>query len=155
MMAKAGYVSVKYRMSLTDAVAYFNKYVGDWGSESTVYKFEAFKDGKMVKELTIAPMTKRHLSVTVDHNELVEDTSYDVAAVRILDKDENGNVLPFSNDPLCLSTIGPIEIIGPSIISLQGGMSGTYVRTTGKKGDAKLIITPQQGESKIVEFKIK
>ena len=155
MMAKAGYVSVKYRMSMTEAVAYFNKYVGDWGSESTVYKFEAFKDGKMVKELTIAPMTKRELSVTVDHKELHEDTSYDVAAVRIVDKDENGNVLPFSNDPLCLSTIGPIELIGPSIISLQGGMCGTYVKTTGKKGDAKLIITPQTGASKTIEFTIK
>ena len=155
MMAKAGYVSVKYRMSMTDAVAYFNKYVGDWGSESTVYKFEAYKNGAIVKEVTLAPMTKRELSVSVDHKELHEDTSYDVAAVRILDKDENGNLLPFSNDPICLSTVGPIEIIGPSIISLQGGMCGTYVKTNGKTGDAKLIITPQHGSSKTIEFTIK
>jgi len=154
MMAKAGYVSVKYRMSLTDAVAYFNKYVGDWGSESTTYKFEAYKDGEIVKELTIAPMTSRKLSVRVDHTDLREDTSYDVAAVRILDKDEYGNVLPFANDPVCLSTVGPIEIIGPSILSLQGGMGGTYVKTIGKTGEAKLIITPQYGESTTIDFTI-
>jgi beta-galactosidase len=99
-------------------------------------------------------MTKRKLSVTVDHRNLHEDNSYDVAAVRIMDKDENGIVLPFANDPICLSTIGPIEIIGPSILSLQGGMGGTYVKTTGKTGEAKLIITPQYGDSTTINFTI-
>lgn len=155
MMAKAGYVSVKYRMSMTDAVAYFNKYVGDWGSESTTYKFEAYKDGEIVKEVVLTPMTKRELHVDVDHTELHEDTSYDVAAIRLEDRDENGNVLPFSNDPVCFAVEGPIEIIGPSIVSLQGGMGGTYVKTTGKTGNAKLTITTQNGEVRTVEFTIK
>ena len=68
--------------------------------------------------------------------------------------DDNGNILPYANDPMMLSTVGPIEVIGPSIISLQGGMGGTYVRTTGKAGDAKLIITPQFGDSKEVKFTV-
>ncbi len=154
MMAKAGYVSVKYRMSMTEAVALYNKYVGDWGGQSTTYKFEAYKDGRIVKELTLAPMTRHELKLTASHTELKEKETYDVAAVRIVDRDENGNQLFFSNDPISLSTIGPIEIIGPTIISLQGGMGGTYVRTTGKAGDAKLIITPQFGKSKEIRFNV-
>ena len=154
MFMKAGFISVKYRMSMSDAVGLFNKYIGDWGSESTSYRFEAIKDGKVVKELTVAPATRRELSAAADHTLLHEDNTYDVAAVRILDVDENGNVLPFANDPITFSVVGPLEIIGPSIVSLQGGMGGTYVRTIGKTGEAKLIITPQYGESKEIRFVI-
>ncbi len=154
MYAKAGFISVKYRLSMTEAVEYYNKYVGDWGSESTSYRFEAIKDGKVVKTATLAPMTKRRLKISVDHKKLKEGKSYDVAAVRIEDIDEFGNVLPFANDPLCLSTIGPIELIGPSIISLNGGMGGAYIKTTGKKGEARLIISSPDGKDTAVNFTI-
>ena len=154
-MAKAGFVSVKYRISMTEAVQLYNKYIGDWGGESTVFKFEAIKDEEIVKELTVSPMTSHKLDVDVSHTSLKEDVTYDVASVRIRDIDNNGNLLPYSNDPVSLSTIGPIEVVGPSIISLQGGMGGTYVRTTGKSGDAKLIITPQYGSSVEISFNVK
>ena len=154
MMAKAGYISVKYRMSMNEAVDLFNKYVGDWGTEATVYKFEAIKDGEVVKTVTIAPMTRHELYVEADHKVLKENHTYDVAAIRITDRDEHGNKLPYSSEPISFSTIGPIEIIGPSIVSLQGGMGGTYVKTTGKAGEAKLIITPSDGPSKTIEFKV-
>ena len=154
MMAKAGYVSVKYRMSMTDAVAMYNKYVGDWGGAATTYRFEAIKDGVIVKELTVAPMTRHRLDVNVDRKELCEGKTYDVAAVRIMDIDEYGNLLHYANDPVSLSTVGPIEVIGPSIISLSGGMGGTYIRTTGKSGDARLIITPAVGQSQTINFKV-
>ncbi len=154
MMAKAGYISVKYKMSMTDAVALYNKYIGDWGGESTEFKFEAIKDGEIVKTLVVTTMKEMSLLVETSHVKLIDDESYDVAAVNIRAIDENGNILPFANDPISLSTIGPIEVIGPSIITLQGGMGGTYVRTTGKKGEAKLIITPQFGASKEVKYSV-
>ena len=155
MLAKAGFVSVRYQMSMTDAVDMYNKYVGDWGGESTTYKFEAIKDGEVVKVLTVGPMKTHEIDFKVDHKVLKEGKSYDVAAVRLYDKDENGNILHFSNDPISFSTVGPIELIGPSVISLQGGMGGTYIKTTGKTGSAKLIITPQYGASKTIEFEVK
>ena len=99
-------------------------------------------------------MKEMSLLVETSHVKLIDDESYDVAAVNIRAIDENGNILPFANDPISLSTIGPIEVIGPSIITLQGGMGGTYVRTTGKKGEAKLIITPQFGASKEVKYSV-
>ena len=46
---------------------------------------------------------------------------------------ENDNIVSFYQEPVVLSTEGPIAIIGPEIISLQGGMGGTYVRTTGEE----------------------
>ena len=155
MMAKAGLFSVIYKMSMTDAVDMYNKYVGDWGGESTVYRFEAIKNGEVVKEVTIAPMKEKALSVEVDHTELTEGRSYDVAAVRFKLTDENGNQLWFANDPVVLSVTGPVEIIGPSVTSFAGGMGGTYVKTTGKKGKATLTVSTTTGESQTIEFKVK
>ena len=66
--------------------------------------------------------------------------------------DENGRVLPFYNDPVTLSVEGPIELIGPSVIGMSGGMGGTYVKTTGGKGQAKLTIETTDGIKETVEF---
>ncbi len=54
--------------------------------------------------------------------------------------DEHGNTLPFANDPVILEASGAVELIGPSVVSLQGGMGGTYVRTVGEAGDGTLTI---------------
>ena len=41
---------VCYHMKPKDAVALYTRYVGDWGTTSTVYKFEAVRDGKSGKD---------------------------------------------------------------------------------------------------------
>jgi beta-galactosidase len=42
-----------------------------------------------------------------------------------------------------LEAQGEIELVGPSVVSLQGGMTGTYVRTTGNSGSGKLLVKAQ------------
>lgn len=139
-----------YRMNPGDAVALYNKFVGDWGGTSTVYRFEAIQDGKVVRTVTKAPMHEMQLQVSVDHTQLKEETSYDVAAVRLEAQDEYGNLLPFYNEPVLLETEGPIALIGPKVISLQGGMGGTYIKTLGEEGKGILKITTQNVEKQIV-----
>ena len=79
--------------------------------------------------------------------------SYDVAEVRIQAQDEHGNILPFYNEPLTFETEGPIEIIGPKTVALQGGMGGAYVKSKrlqpGEKQDAVLIIRDGDSDIKI------
>ncbi|MBE5923578.1 MAG: glycoside hydrolase family 2 protein [Lachnospiraceae bacterium] len=154
MYAKAGKLMVMYHMKMEDAVALYNKYVGDWGGESTEYKFEAIKDGEVVKTLVKKPMTKVCIEALIDHDKLVEENSYDVAAVRINARDEFGNILPFFNDPISLSIEGPCEIIGPKVLALQGGMGGTYIKTTGKKGAGKLTISCGQAEDVEIKYNV-
>ena len=50
---------------------------------------------------------------------------------------------------------GAIAIIGPEIISLQGGMGGTYVRTTGEEGVGILKIKAAQMEEQRILFEVK
>lgn len=145
---------IVYHMKPTQAVELYNRYIGDWGGASTVYRFEAIKDGRVVKTLVKEPMTKAHLWAEADHTEMLEEYSYDVVAVRIRMLDENDNQLYFYNEPLILQTEGPVELIGGEVISFKGGMTGTYLKTTGKPGKAALIIKSAQAEELRLEFAV-
>ena len=141
---------VIYHMSMEEITALYTKYVGDWGGSSTEYRFEAIKNGEVVKTVIKTPMRKACLKVKVSSTALNEKNSYDVAAVRIQAVDEYENILYFCCEPLKVTAEGPIEIIGPDMISLKGGQAGVYVRTTGESGNAMLKISnPQLGEKKI------
>lgn len=129
-----------YHMKPVEAVALYNKYIGDWGGTSTVYRFEAVKNGKVVKEMMKEPAKEVKLLCSADHVRLTEENSYDVALVRIRAVDQNGNVLPFFNEPLRLETEGDIQLIGPDCISLKGGMGGAYVKSLGRSGRGSLIV---------------
>ncbi len=145
---------VFYHMNFGDALGLYNKYIGDWGGTSTVYRFEAIKNGKVVKTITREPMTKARLKVKASARKLREQNSYDVAEVRISMVDENDNQLYFYNDALVLKTEGPIERIGPEVIAMQGGMTGAYVKTVGKSGKAALTIESMTGQKETIEFMV-
>lgn len=142
-------------MNFGDAVKLYNKYVGDWGGTSTVYRFEAISDNEVIKTITKCPMTARHLSVKASSCHLLDGETYDVAEVRIQMLDENDNLLYFYNDPLRFTTAGPIELIGPDVVNMQGGMTGVYVRTMGEEGMATLEIAGMHGECIAVSFEIR
>ena len=155
-LLKAAWLILRYHMSFADAVPLYTKYVGDWGGESTTYRFEAVdtNGSTIYKTIWKKPMTEVVLHAEADHTKLVEKNSYDVAAIRIQAKDEFGNLLPVYNDPVQLEVSGDMELIGPSVISLNGGMGGTYVKTLGKSGEGKLTIRSGSAEEIVIEFDI-
>lgn len=144
-----------YRMNMNQVSDLYTRYVGDWGGVSTRYRFEAVKNQKVVKTVIKEPMKKVSLRVQVDHRELKEEHSYDVAAVRIQAVDENGNILNFYNEPVYFKVEGEGSLIGPSVIALQGGMGGTYVKTKGIPGKILLKIRSTQAEQVCLEFTVK
>lgn len=152
---QAANVVLLHGLKAADGIDLYTKYIGDWGGESTVYRFDAIKDGRVVKTVTKKPMQSMQIAACADHTELHEGRSYDVAGIRIQMTDEYNNVLPFCNDPISLQVDGPVELIGPDLISLQGGMSGTYIKTTGQKGKATLKISGRQCETVCISFTIK
>jgi beta-galactosidase len=154
ILAKAAKCMALYRMTFEDAYRLYNKYVGDWGGAATEYRFEAVKDGKVVKTVVKSPMSKVRLELRVSDVTLTECGSWDAAAVRIRAVDESGNVLPFFNEPVFFELSGPAGLIGPSVISLKGGMGGTYVRTAGESGEAVLTVRSLQAEPVSITFTI-
>ena len=152
-MAKMGYAMMKYNLKYEDAVALYGKYIGNWGGEATVWRLIAVKDGEVVATYTCKPSAKLHLEVTPSHVHLTEGDTYDMAAVRIRILDENGNIAPYAQLPVQFALEGTAELVGPAVATAEGGMTGTYVKTTGQSGEAKLTITTAQTEPVTLLFK--
>lgn len=153
-MAKIPKLLMKYKMTIQQVTDLYTRYIGNWGESAVEYRFDAIQDGQVVKSIVKAPMTKILLEADADHTELVENHTYDVALVRIRAISEHGTVLSFANEPVTLETIGPIKIIGPKVIALQGGMFGTYVKSTGV-GAAHLRVTDTRGNEKTILFQVR
>lgn len=143
-----------YHMKPIRFVDLYTKYIGDWGGSTKVYRFEAVKDGQVVKSVIKEPMKQVRLQAVADHTELLEEETYDVAAIRIQSQDEHGNLLSVCGEPVSLRTEGPVQLIGENVISLKGGMGGTYVKTTGESGTAALYLKMPQAEEVKIEFQI-
>ena len=84
-----------YHIDFAEVTRLYTKYIGDWGGTATIYRFDAIKDGKVVKSVTKEPVREIRLEAEADHTILTEQHSYDVALVRIRAVDDHGNVLPF------------------------------------------------------------
>lgn len=135
---------ILYRMKPAQLRELYDCYIGNWGGIATKYRFDAVKNGIVVKTIQKAPMNEIHLDIKISHRELIEKHTYDVAAVRIRAVDENGNLLSYYQGALRLQLNGPLQMIGPDVIALQGGMGGAYVKTTGISGEAILHISNEQ-----------
>ena len=144
-----------YHIDFAEVTRLYTKYIGDWGGTATVYRFDAIKDGKVIKSVTKEPVREIRLEAEADHTILTEQHSYDVALVRIRAVDDHGNVLPFYQEPVRLITEGDISIIGPDTIALQGGMGGTYVKSTGRSGQGALLLQSQTAGEVRIPFQIK
>lgn len=139
------------RAKITD---YYTSFVGNWGAESAVFRFEAYKNGKLVKTVFRGPVESIELCAQVSCDVLHEEESWDAALVRFSVRDNYGNVLPYFFEPAQLKASGAIELVGPDLISFKAGYCAAYIRSTGKKGRGTLLLTCGDME-KEVEFTVK
>ena len=153
-MAKAGIAMTKYRMTFQDAYDLYGKYIGNWGDAVPTFRFEAVKNGKVVKVVEKSPVRQVVLEARADHTDLREGATYDVAAIRLTARDGSGNRLPFFNGTVELAAEGPIQIIGPRLLQLRGGCGGTYVKTTGQAGQATLTLRSDQAQPVQIQFDV-
>ena len=152
---RMGWCMIRYKMSFQQGYDLYGKYVGNWGGEATVWRFDGIKDDRIVASVTKCPSAKLHLEVKPSHTDLTEGDVYDMAAVRIRILDEYNNLAPYASLPVTLSITGAAEIAGPSAAALEGGSTGTYIRTTGKEGAAALTVSAPGVEPVQIEFLIK
>lgn len=145
-IAGLGYTVVRDRVGIKKGMHIFFNYIGNWGTESLVYRFEAVKDGKVVGEIVKAPMNEMVLDVKIDHCDLVEKSSYDVATVRFQAYSKEGNKMIYANDPVMIEVSDNLEIIGPKAVPLRGGAGGTFVKTKGKAGKGYITLTTERTE---------
>ncbi|MFA7672808.1 MAG: glycoside hydrolase family 2 TIM barrel-domain containing protein [Clostridia bacterium] len=131
-------VLVAEHKTIDELTGIVTEHIEGWGKAGRRYRFEAMKDGKTVKTVIKEAVRRVGIRAYADTYTLKEEETYDVASVRIEASDGSGNILPYCNDAITLVTEGPIELIGPDTVPLRGGYSGTYIKTTGREGKARL-----------------
>ena len=151
---RMAWAMLHWKLTMDDAVALYGKYVGNWGGEATVWRFDAIRNGEVVASVTKTPSCRLHLQVRASHTVLHEGDTYDIAAVRIRILDEYGNGVPYAQLPLKLTLTGVAELVGPDMITAEGGMTGTYIRTCGQKGTAQLTVCAGQCDPVTVQFTV-
>ena len=144
----------RYGLKMEDGVALYGKYVGNWGGEATRWRFDGKKNGKVIASQTRCPGGKLRLEVKVSQTCLTEGEHYDMAALRIRIVDENGNLAPYAQLPIKLKAKGAVALVGPDVVTAEGGMVGAYVRTVGRFGKGSLTLECAQTEPVTVEFKV-
>ena len=132
---------VRFHMTPADGYDLYGKYVGNWGGEATRWRFDAVKDGKVVKSVERSMGSQPRLEVRLSSHILREGDTYDMAAVRVRVLDENGTPAVYAQLPVTFMLEGPAELVGPVTVTAEGGMCGTYLRTIGKPGTVTLTIS--------------
>lgn len=153
--AMLAWCMVYYRMKYAEGVELYGKYVGSWGGDSTEWKFEAVRDGVPVATVIRSPRTSLHLEVRASDTELWDSDTYDMAAFRIRVLDELNSPASYAQLPIRLKAQGPIEIVGPDTVTAEGGMCGTYIRTTGEAGNASLTVSADGLEAITIDLVIR
>ena len=151
---RMAWAMLRYKLTLSDGVALYGKYVGNWGGEATVWRFDAIMEDTVVASVTRCPSAKLHLECKVSHTTLVEGNTYDAAAVRVQILDEFGNPAPYAQIPVHFALEGAAELIGPSVVTAEGGMCGTFLRTVGTDGTARLTISTNQTAAEVLDFSV-
>lgn len=144
----------RYGMTVKDISELYGKYIGNWGGEATVWRFDGKKNGKVVASATRCPGQELHLEVKVSSLKLREGDRYDMAAVRIRVLDEHDCLAPYAQLPISLTCEGAVELAGPSLICAEGGSTGCYVKTTGVPGEGSLHIVCPQCQSVTLPFTV-
>lgn len=121
-----------------------SKYAGGWGKAGSVFRFEAYREGKLVSSILKAPGTEFSVSAKIVRNVLTEEETYDVTEIRLSVLDENSNLQPYCQEAVIAEASGAVELIGPRAVSLKGGTAGIYVRSCGVSGRGLVTITDWQ-----------
>ena len=130
----------------------FEAGVNDWGGQSAVWRFDAVKDGEVVSSVTRSPSAELHIETDLSCIALTEGDKYDASAVRIRIKDKNGCTASYAQIPLKIEAEGSVRLLGPDIVTAEGGMTGVYIGTTGEKGAGSVKISSPGFESVTVRF---
>ncbi len=154
-LLKMGWCMLRYGLSFADGVALYGKYVSNWGGEATRWRFDAKRGGETVASRTLCPGSALHIEAVAGSSVLTEGDSYDMTSVRIRINDEYGNTAVYAQLPVKLEISGDAELVGPDVVTAEGGMCGTYIRTLGRAGSARLTVSTAQTESVTLEFEIR
>jgi beta-galactosidase len=128
--------------------------IGRWGHVWRQGVITGFVNGKAVKSITLAadpvPTT---LDVRADDLALRAGEK-DATRVVIRALDQNGNLLPFYEEPVSLTLKGPGRIIGPSEHTLKGGATGLWIEAGDVAGTLTLTAKSRRFDTQTITISV-
>ena len=149
-----GWMMFRYKVTFTDLVGYWNKYVGSWGGMAKTYKFIGYKNGQKVKEVELGPSNEFDLEVTPNKTGLVNADTYDTLKITLRHVDSHKSLMQYSQRIVEIETNGPVTLVGPKQQTLLGGQLTLYINSLNKSGNATVKVKVDNIE-KVVEIKVK
>ena len=149
-----GWQMLKNRISYARAVGFYDKYIGNWGEKSLVWRFEGIRNGKAVMTVEKGAASGGELFVLPDRTSLCESETWDACRVVVRHLDARGNRCLYSHEVVTLSAEGAGEIIGPRLLPLAGGATAFWVRTNGKAGRLGVVVRSERFGAVTVAFEV-
>ena len=134
------YTMIRYKVSYTELVGYWNKYVGAWGGKAKVYQIKAYKDNALVLTKEVGPSNEFIYDISANKDVLVDEDSYDTCQIKIRHLDSHHSLMEYSSRIVNIEVSGPIRLIGPSSQVLLGGQLTIYIASLKEKGKGKVTI---------------
>ena len=128
--------------------------IGRWGHVWRQGIITGYVNGKAVKSITLsADPVPASLSMVADDAELRAGEK-DATRVVIRALDQNGNLLPFFEEPVALTLDGPGRIIGPSEHTLKGGATGLWIEAGDVSGKLTLTATSRRFDTQTITISV-
>ncbi len=138
------YLLKKYKMTYDQGVMMFYRYIGGWGSQKMSYRFEGYQNQQLMKTKYKENNEMFEYVLDIKKRELKIEDTYDVARCTISKVNQAEELVHYSFDPVEISVTGALELIGPNLISLQGGVVGFWVKTKSRgKGKIEVVVNGQ------------
>lgn len=150
---KVANLMILHKFKMSDALHLYGKYLGHWGQERSLYRFEGYKNDELVITSVKGQSRKFELKVSVNEGELLHQDTYDVARIVVSLQDEHGNIYPYGDNVIHVKTSSNLSRIGPSAVPLNAGSIGIFVKTL-QTGKGKVTLSSDGYDDILVEFNI-
>ena len=87
------------------------------GDKERPYIFKGYKNKTLFAEKRLSKSRSWNYEVTCSKHSLHNEDCYDALRISVRKVDQNGTLMSQGNDSLLLETEGPIEIMGPKVVS--------------------------------------
>lgn len=149
-----GFLMRRHAMQWSDAVDLYERFVLCWDGSAQSWEARLWKDGSIVLSQKLGPSRDVRITLTADSDRLSIGDTYDVIRCVIRLVDGNGQSLWMGSTAVGIEVCGPLELIGPSMVSLSGGAAGFYVRTIGERGEGEVTVRSPYLEPVSVTFTV-
>ncbi|MFA6682122.1 MAG: hypothetical protein WCS35_08815, partial [Sphaerochaeta sp.] len=147
---RMGWFLLRYHLTYDDAVSLFSRYVGNWGGEASLWRFEGLVNNEVLCLESYGEHTEPYLEIETRTTKIQLGDTYSIVWLNVFVRKQGMTLpLPYAHEPFGVTVEGPLRLVSPALAVCEGGTAVVFVRTIGKKGEAKVTISSSMGDKSI------